>query len=308
MPTRKNFSSQFRAVKQANKERLAGLIRERLGIEVDPASLFDIQIKRIHEYKRQLLNLLHVITLYNRIRSGSHPDIVPRTVLIAGKAAPGYAMAKLIIRLINDVADIVNNDPAGGRQTEAGVYAQLRRDERRAHRAGGRSVRADIHSRHGSIGHRQHEAGAQRRAHHRHAGRREHRDTRRSGRGEFLPVRAHHRGSRGYLPPVLQPAGLLQRQCRIETGAGYDRSADSSALAIPGGIRTSSIRCSSAATISCCWRTMLPMSLVRTKWTSCIATRKNGQNALSSTLRAWASFPATAPSANMPNAFGTWHR
>lgn len=110
----KTFQQQFSAVKQGNKECLAGLIYTRLGIEVDPASLFDIQIKRIHEYKRQLLNLLHVITLYNRIRCGTHPDIVPRTVIIAGKAAPGYAMAKLIIRLINDVADIVNNDQQVG--------------------------------------------------------------------------------------------------------------------------------------------------------------------------------------------------
>jgi starch phosphorylase len=104
------FQQQFAAVKRANKEKLAGMIRKQLGIAVDPASLFDIQIKRIHEYKRQLLNVLHVITLYNHIRSGEHPDIVPRTVIIAGKAAPGYAMAKLVIRLINDVADIVNND------------------------------------------------------------------------------------------------------------------------------------------------------------------------------------------------------
>ncbi len=104
------FLQQFHAVKQANKEKLAGLIRKQLSIEVDPASMFDIQIKRIHEYKRQLLNVLHVITLYNRIRSGEYPNIVPRTVIVAGKAAPGYAMAKLIIRLVNDVADIVNND------------------------------------------------------------------------------------------------------------------------------------------------------------------------------------------------------
>jgi starch phosphorylase len=110
------FQQQFRAVKQANKERLAGLIRQHLGIEVDPASLFDIQVKRIHEYKRQLLNVLHVITLYNRIRSGEHPGIVPRTVIIAGKAAPGYTMAKLIIRLINDISDIVNNDQQIGSQ------------------------------------------------------------------------------------------------------------------------------------------------------------------------------------------------
>ncbi len=104
------FQQRFHAIKQANKERLAGLIRQRLCVEVNPASLFDIQIKRMHEYKRQLLNVLHVITLYNRIRSGACPDVVPRVVIIAGKAAPGYVMAKLIIRLINDVADIVNND------------------------------------------------------------------------------------------------------------------------------------------------------------------------------------------------------
>jgi starch phosphorylase len=104
------FQQQFRAIKLANKERLAELIKRKLGIEVDSTSLFDIQVKRIHEYKRQLLNVLHVITLYNRIRVGAYPDITPRTVIIAGKAAPGYAIAKLIIRLINDVADIVNND------------------------------------------------------------------------------------------------------------------------------------------------------------------------------------------------------
>ncbi len=108
------FQQQFRAVKLANKQRLAELIKKKLGIDVDCASLFDIQVKRIHEYKRQLLNVLHVVTLYNRIRSGAYPDIVPRTVIIAGKAAPGYAIAKLIIRLINDIADIVNNDQQVG--------------------------------------------------------------------------------------------------------------------------------------------------------------------------------------------------
>ena len=105
-----DFQNQFRAVKQENKLRLAELISAQLGIQINPDSLFDIQIKRIHEYKRQLLNVLHVITLYNRILAGTHTDSVPRTVIIAGKAAPGYLMAKLIIRLINDVADIVNND------------------------------------------------------------------------------------------------------------------------------------------------------------------------------------------------------
>ncbi len=106
------FQAEFRAVKRANKEKLAAIIARKLNLEINPDSLFDVQVKRIHEYKRQLLNLLHVVTLYNRIRANPALEVVPRTVIIAGKAAPGYAMAKLIIKLINDVADIVNHDPA----------------------------------------------------------------------------------------------------------------------------------------------------------------------------------------------------
>lgn len=106
------FRAEFRAVKRANKLRLAQRIEAHTGIHVNPDSLFDVQVKRIHEYKRQLLNVLHVITLYNRIRSGQAEHVVPRTVIFAGKAAPGYWMAKQIIRLINDVASMVNHDPA----------------------------------------------------------------------------------------------------------------------------------------------------------------------------------------------------
>ncbi len=110
------FREQFRAVKQANKQRLAEILKMRLKIEVDPASMFDVQIKRIHEYKRQLLSVLHVVTCYNRIREGRAGNLVPRTVIFGGKAAPGYALAKLIIKLIHSVGDIVNNDPkVGGR-------------------------------------------------------------------------------------------------------------------------------------------------------------------------------------------------
>jgi starch phosphorylase len=99
-------------VKREMKVRLAAAVRDRLRIEIDPDSLFDVQVKRFHEYKRQLLNLLHVITRYNRIRDGQTDGLVPRTVLFSGKAAPGYAMAKLIIKLVHSVADVVNNDPA----------------------------------------------------------------------------------------------------------------------------------------------------------------------------------------------------
>jgi starch phosphorylase len=106
------FREAWRAVKRKNKRRLAELTATRTGLLVDPDSLFDIQAKRIHEYKRQHLNVLHVVTLYNRLRRQTSLDVAPRTVFFAGKAAPGYAMAKLIIRLINGVAETINRDAA----------------------------------------------------------------------------------------------------------------------------------------------------------------------------------------------------
>ncbi|MBV8605097.1 MAG: glycogen/starch/alpha-glucan phosphorylase [Pelomonas sp.] len=101
----------FARVKRANKQRLAELVRRELGLVVDPDSLFDVQIKRIHEYKRQLLNLLHVIARYQAIVANPQADWVPRTVVIAGKAASAYQMAKLIIQLAHDVGRVVNGDP-----------------------------------------------------------------------------------------------------------------------------------------------------------------------------------------------------
>jgi starch phosphorylase len=105
------FQDEWRAVKADNKRVLAGLIRERTGIGVDPESLFDIQVKRLHEYKRQHLNVLYLITLYDRLRQTRDASITPRTVIFGGKAAPGYMMAKLIIKLITSVAAVVNQDP-----------------------------------------------------------------------------------------------------------------------------------------------------------------------------------------------------
>jgi len=104
------FQKKWQKVKKDNKSHLASVIRERTGIIVDPDSLFDIQVKRFHEYKRQHLNILHVIALYNRMKNNPKVDITPRTVIFGGKAAPGYFMAKRIIKLINSVADVVNND------------------------------------------------------------------------------------------------------------------------------------------------------------------------------------------------------
>jgi len=106
------FQHRFAAVKRANKQALANLVAQRMGIRIDPSAMFDIQIKRIHEYKRQLLNIIEAVALYDQIRSHPEQDWVPRVKLFAGKAAPSYHNAKLIIKLANDVARVVNNDPS----------------------------------------------------------------------------------------------------------------------------------------------------------------------------------------------------
>lgn len=105
------FQAAWRKVKEGNKRTLAAVIEARTGIAVDPTSLFDVQVKRIHEYKRQHLNVLHIITLFNRIKRDPQTEVVPRTFIFGGKAAPGYAMAKLIIKLITSLGEVVNNDP-----------------------------------------------------------------------------------------------------------------------------------------------------------------------------------------------------
>ena len=106
-----DFRKQWRSVKLANKQRLSEYVEEHTGIVFNTESLFDVQVKRIHEYKRQLLNVLHVIHSYDQILQGKTESMVPRCVLIGGKAAPGYYLAKQIIKLINNVSDVINNDP-----------------------------------------------------------------------------------------------------------------------------------------------------------------------------------------------------
>uniref|UniRef100_A0A803TTV4 Alpha-1,4 glucan phosphorylase n=1 Tax=Anolis carolinensis TaxID=28377 RepID=A0A803TTV4_ANOCA len=98
-------------VKQENKQKFSAYLVEQYKVKINPSSMFDVHVKRIHEYKRQLLNCLHIITLYNRIRKDPKKSYVPRTVMIGGKAAPGYHMAKMIIKLITSIGDVVNNDP-----------------------------------------------------------------------------------------------------------------------------------------------------------------------------------------------------
>lgn len=114
LATNPEFQTQWHDAKRVNKQKLADLVKQRCGVTFNPDAMFDIQVKRIHEYKRQLLNVLHVIHLYEQIKTGQTEGMAKRCVLFGGKAAPGYVMAKQIIKLINNVANVVNNDPTVG--------------------------------------------------------------------------------------------------------------------------------------------------------------------------------------------------
>jgi len=114
LATQPEFRQAWREVKHANKVHLAEYIQKKLGVQVNPDSMFDVLVKRLHEYKRQLLKALHIVTLYQRLKANPQLDIVPRTFIFGAKAAPGYHKAKLIIKLINAIAEVVNNDPAIG--------------------------------------------------------------------------------------------------------------------------------------------------------------------------------------------------
>ncbi len=105
------FQDEFLAIKRANKVDLVPVVRELCGVTIDPDSLFDVQVKRMHEYKRQLLNAMHIIALYRRLKDGPRTEVTPRTFIFGAKAAPAYRMAKLVIRLINGIAEVINADP-----------------------------------------------------------------------------------------------------------------------------------------------------------------------------------------------------
>ena len=120
--TNTRFRHDWFAVKQKNKERLAALVEKACGIKFNTESIFDIQVKRIHEYKRQLLNVLHVVHLYDRLKRGDSSEWTPRCVLIGGKAAPGYFLAKQIIKLVSNVANVINNDPLIGDKLKVAFF------------------------------------------------------------------------------------------------------------------------------------------------------------------------------------------
>ena len=242
------FQQQFRDVKLHNKAALARLIGERLNVKVDPNALFDVQIKRMHEYKRQLLNILEAVALYHAIKDDPQRDWVPRVKIFAGKAAASYRYAKLIIKLINDVAEDRQQRSRDRRAAEDRVPGRLQCQPRRGDHPGRRPVRTDFDRRHGGLRHRQHEAGAERRADHRHARRRQYRNPRPCRRGKHRDLR-HGGDGRG---------GAAQ------AGAGCDRrdptlaasfrapSARSGAAnfrpAIPTGSNRSPTRCAISTT------------------------------------------------------------
>ena len=216
LATEPAFNNAVRLAKQQNKRRLADYIARELGIRVEPESLFDVQVKRMHEYKRQLLNVLHVITRYHQILANPHANWVPRTVDLRRQGRVGLPHGQA-----GDPADQRRGagrqrGPARRQPAQGGVHPELPGHAGRDDHPGGRPVGADLHRRHRGLGHRQHEVRPQRRADHRHLGRREHRDRRTRGPGQHLHLRQPHRAGGRVARPRLPAAPLLRQQLRAQ--------------------------------------------------------------------------------------------
>ena len=189
-----------------------------------------MQVKRLHEYKRQHLNVLHVIALYSRLQRDRPAAATPRTVIFGGKAAPGYRMAKLIIKLIHSVAAVVNQDPTSRELLKVVFLPDFNVKNGPAHLSGRGSVGADLDGRQGSVRHREHEVRDERRAHDRHARRRQRRDPRGGGPGELLPVRSDRRSRTGegggYDPRHYYESNAELREAIDSSPAGFFAGGD----------------------------------------------------------------------------------
>ena len=183
------FRADFLRAKREAKSQFADWLQATSGQAVDPDSIFDCQIKRIHEYKRQLLNALQIVVLYNRLRANPELDVMPRTFFFAGKAAPAYRLAKLIIKFINNLADTIDGDPVVRGRLKVVFLPEYCVSLAERLIPAARCLQADLDGRLRSQRHQQHEVHDERRADHRHARRRHHRDGRGGRRGELLPVR-----------------------------------------------------------------------------------------------------------------------
>ena len=187
----RGFRNDFRKAKREAKAQFAQWLKATSGQTVDPDTIFDCQVKRIHEYKRQLLNALRIVVLYNRLRADPNLKMPPRTFFFAGKAAPAYHLAKLIIKFINNLAGTIDGDPALRGRLQVVFLPEYNVSLAERLIPGQRRLQPDLDGRLRGERHEQHEVHDERGADHWHARRRHHRDGRRSGRGELLPVRSH---------------------------------------------------------------------------------------------------------------------
>ncbi len=168
----KEFCLRWREIKMHNKKRLAALIKQGCGIVVDAFALYDVQVKRFHEYKRQLLNILHVVHLYDRVKRGDDANWTPRLILFGGKAASGYFMAKTIIKLINNVAEVINADPKMHEYLKVVFFAELFCNCHGNYCPWHRPFRTNFYGRKRSLGHGKYEIHDERRYNYRHTRRR----------------------------------------------------------------------------------------------------------------------------------------
>jgi starch phosphorylase len=217
----RSFRNAFRKAKRQAKEQFASWLRATQNLSVDVDTIFDCQVKRIHEYKRQLLNALRIVVLYNRLRENPGLEMAPRTFFFAGKAAPAYRLAKVIIKFINNLAGVIDADPAMRGRIKVVFLPEYcatlaeRPDPRQ------RRFQPDLHGRIRSQRHQQHEVHDERCADARHARRGHHRNGRGGRGGKLLPLRPDG-GTGGCQPQFVQPALALRTRAGNPGGAGPD--------------------------------------------------------------------------------------